>query len=248
MIVPNSWGARSLREYNPNHEPAGSPKGGQFTSADDAYDGINDALDGSTPVPDILKRLGVEFDTITSHDGKYTAYAFSLGKERYVIEPDSVSIDKAYEWVDRQDPTNWYPEEDFNADFWAGPSPLYHATSEENADRIEKTGLAARNKTRGLTNRGTGPAVFTTIEPDEAALGTYGNVVFEIDTDAMKRDGYTPHVGMEEPLARSELKSALGHKVGLEDYSWDDGFDGLSNSTVVIYGHIPAKYLSRWIG
>lgn len=33
VCVPNSWGSQRLREFNPNHEPAGSPKGGQFASA-----------------------------------------------------------------------------------------------------------------------------------------------------------------------------------------------------------------------
>jgi hypothetical protein len=29
-LIPDSWGSRPLREFNANHEPAGSPKGGQF--------------------------------------------------------------------------------------------------------------------------------------------------------------------------------------------------------------------------
>jgi thioredoxin reductase (NADPH) len=32
-LIPNSWGSKPLREFNKCHEPGGSPKGGQFTSA-----------------------------------------------------------------------------------------------------------------------------------------------------------------------------------------------------------------------
>lgn len=35
VLTPRSWG--SLREFNPRHEPAGSPKGGEFAAKDGAH-------------------------------------------------------------------------------------------------------------------------------------------------------------------------------------------------------------------
>lgn len=162
------------------------------------------------------------------------------GKELYT------SITNAAEWVHDQDVFEQYPDygERFNDDFWSAPAPLFHATTEESADEIEQSGLEARNESRGIGNRGTGPAVFTTSEASEAADGAYGDVVFVIDTAAMKRDGHTPYVSEEEPWVENELRSALAHQIGLHDFEPDDEA-GISPYTVVLFGDVPAKYLRR---
>ena len=55
-------------KFNPNHVPAGSPVGGQFTSADGAGDGITDALvEGATRPSELSDGVEVaEDDTVQS--------------------------------------------------------------------------------------------------------------------------------------------------------------------------------------
>ena len=127
------------------------------------------------------------------------------------------------------------------ADFWSYPGTLYHATDSDNIESILKYGLNPASDSRGFTNRGVGSAVFTTTNEDSAHSGTYGDAVFEIDTRAMKRDGYTPEVGGEPDVVEWEAKRALAWAFGIEDYEQD----GPENDpeTVIVYGPIPSKYL-----
>ena len=134
---------------------------------------------------------------------------------------------------------------DFNKDFWDGVSPgyiLYHGTSEENADSVQKDGINPRNETRGINNRSTGSAVFTSGEAETAAY--YYDVVFAINVSNMKQDGYMLQVSKEEPIDEGEMIEALAHKIGLEEYEHEYE-QGLDPGTVIFYGHIPAKYLTR---
>jgi hypothetical protein len=126
-------------------------------------------------------------------------------------------------------------------DFWESPSPLYHATGADNVKSILRSGLNPESQSRGLRNRGVGSAVFTTLEEDSARSGMYGDAVFEIDTRAMARDGYTPEVEGEPDVAEYEAKNSLAWAFGIEDYIQD----GPENDpyTVIVYGHIPPKYL-----
>jgi hypothetical protein len=55
---------------------------------------------------------------------------------------------------------------DFNTTFWARPYELYHATPDENVESIQAEGIGAMNKTRGITNRSVGQAVFTSADPE----------------------------------------------------------------------------------
>lgn len=131
-------------------------------------------------------------------------------------------------------------------DFWDGISqpPLYHATTEENAEAIAVEGIAGANETRGLSNRGVGAAVFTTSSLDEAEDGMYGDAVFRIDMAAMKRDGLTPELSLEPAIEEEEWRAALASKLGSYDFSWDVE-QGISPYTIIVHGHIPAKYLQR---
>ena len=72
----------------------------------------------------------------------------------------------------RRNPRNYYPdyEDQFNKDFWESGGEVYHATTEENADDIEKDGIEARSQTRGMSNRNEGSAVYTTTDIDETEM------------------------------------------------------------------------------
>jgi hypothetical protein len=156
-------------------------------------------------------------------------------------------------WQDANDFLNGYnteqylpfdPDEQFNKDFWQHPSELYHGTLQGRLDSIMKGGLNPRNETRGMSNRGTPSAVFTSTDWDEA--NHYYETVLKIDTEAMKAElppTSLPFAGRESDIVEGEGKETLAHALGYEDYSYD--FEqGMSPNTVILYGAIPPKYLS----
>lgn len=127
------------------------------------------------------------------------------------------------------------------ADFWEHPPPLYHATSEDNVRSILRSGLNPEAKSRGLRNKSVSSAVFTTLDEESARSGMYGDAVFEIDTRAMARDGYTPEVHGEPDVAEYETKNALAWAFRLEGYTQNEPEN--DPDTVILHGHIPPKYL-----
>lgn len=186
--------------------------------------------------------------TVTSLDKNYTAYMVELkpdqqGRKLFIVEDGDTTPVDAHEWVSREDPTNYIEEPDFNKEFWESPGSLFHRTTEDHVESIEANGLEARSETRGLTNRGTGPAVFTSNDPENNS--EYGDVVYEIDMAAMKRDGYTPEVSSEIAASENQLRSALAWKIGLHDYDTQDYDDpgAADENTTVIHGHVPRQYI-----
>ena len=134
-------------------------------------------------------------------------------------------------------------EERFNKKFWEECPTLYHASPEENIESILASGIGTANKTRGMTNRGVGASVFATTNEDYLEDGSYGDAIFEIDTSAMAKDGYTPFVSREPDQVEGDLRSALARRLGLDDrynYNYEQGVDC---DTVIVSGGIPAKYL-----
>lgn len=127
-----------------------------------------------------------------------------------------------------------------NKKFWENPETLYHATPDENVNDIIDSGLVPSSETRGISNRGVGSAVFTSTESGE--IDSYGDNVFEINTDLMKQDGYMPVVGKEPDVEKYELVSALGSFYNIDDISIDIE-QGQSPNTYIVYGKIPSKYV-----
>lgn len=139
------------------------------------------------------------------------------------------------------DPEDYINTADFDyANFWDFPYPLYHATYKVNVESIMVDGLSPRNESRGLRNRSVGASVFTTTELEQAFDGVYGDVVLEIDTVAMKRDGYTPRVHAEPDVLEAEAANSLMSALGEDDYHYDSENDP---RTAIISGSIPPQYL-----
>ena len=133
---------------------------------------------------------------------------------------------------------------DFSQEFWDGVSPgykLYHGTNEENIESIKKNGLETRDETRGIENRSTGTAVFTSSEPETASY--FYDIVLSIDIGQMKEDGYMPRVSLEGPIEEAEMVQTIAHKLGIDDYNVEIE-QGLDPGTIILYGSIPPKYLS----
>ena len=196
-----------------------------------------------------------QVDAVLSQYNADLAIEYEEGKLYTVGEAVVDVTDKGIvtTWQDANDFLNSYnteqylpfdPDEQFNKDFWDNPSELYHGTLQGHLDSIMKGGLNPRNETRGMSNRGTPSAVFTSTDWDEA--NHYYETVLSIDTAAMKAEllpTSLPFAGRESDIVEGEGKETLANALGYEDYSYD--FEqGMSPNTVILYGAIPPKYLS----
>lgn len=244
-------GLASILKANPCHEPAGSPRGGQFCSGggDDQFNYPEDDLDYAETKEDIKVILdhykAEKIDQISTEGNS----VYVLHDQDIIVEWDSdtwASASDREEWVNEANVFEYLPEieDQFNKDFWEYPRALYHNTQTENVESILKNGLNMMDKSRGLTNRSVGSSVFTSMNNEEYALGEYGDAQFSIDMAAMKKDGYTPYVGLEPNIVEGDARGALANLVGLDDYEVYYENDGTSPETVIVYGPIDPKYLT----
>jgi hypothetical protein len=207
---------------------------------------------------DLLERMGkdrfLRALNKSVHTGAIDKFVWSKDKSKLVINGKLV-IDLDYQSVYPLD--EWFVNEredsliqdfaeydtfDFNKKFWERPDYLYHSTDEENVESITANGLNKESRTRGISNRSVGSAVYTTLNLDMANAGHYGNSVFEIDTVSMKKDGLTPQVELEPDVQEKVVREIIAHKLGMEDYQYDVE-QGMDEDTVVVFGAIPPKYL-----
>jgi hypothetical protein len=166
-----------------------------------------------------------------------------------VVDLDAGEAQTAEEWLGSiydHDLAYYVPCPDFNEEFWKSVGPgdvLYHGTPRENRELIAERGLETRDKTRGLSNRNVGAAVFATRNPH--VTDSYGDVVVMIHVDKMKADGYMPRTSLEDPFEDERMRQALGAKIGVQhDYLNEYSSEGLDEDTIVFFGDIPPKYLS----
>ena len=180
---------------------------------------------------------------------------FKSGITIFIIENDIIEwngkdlypeVENKNDWIYDADLDEYFPdyEDIFNRDFWRSPDELYHQTTKEYDDIIQTQGLKPANKTRGLFNRSIGRAIFATRNYEETLEGHYGDVVFQINMQQMKQDGYTPYVSQEPQIVQTELRNQLAHYIGYDDFE-DDTPSDISEETVIIYDAIPAKYLTK---
>lgn len=167
-----------------------------------------------------------------------------LNNKIYIID-DMLTMKDAQEWLwslSDWDLDDYITLGDSNKDFWDYPSVVYHATTPEKWEIIKEKGLERRDRSRGIDNRNTGSAIFTSDNPDD--IGVYGNVVIEINAPQMKIDGYMPPVSKEKPIEEAEKREALANLIGLDDF-YVEVESGIRTTTIVFFGHIPSKYLRK---
>ena len=174
----------------------------------------------------------------------------NINGQIYVIDDFYLpTSEEGDEWVNNKWEHELYtyipPSED--DDFWQQVGKgftVYHATSSENVNSIMREGLLTKNESRGISNRGTGSAVFTSDNPND--IDSYGDTILAINVGQMKEDGYTPTVSKETPVEESQARSALAHKIGLTNYepSNDYASEGIYDTTIIFFGSIPPKYIT----
>ena len=128
--------------------------------------------------------------------------------------------------------------------FWRGVGTnftVYHGTDRAHLENILHFGLKRSNKTRGITNAGIGPAVFTSLEPTSTTV--YGAVCVAVDVGLMKADGFMPEIGYEWPVWYDYFREAMAHRLGIEYFGSGQVSDGLSLDTIIFFADLPAKYV-----
>jgi hypothetical protein len=181
---------------------------------------------------------------------KTKVLVFTLDNQIYVIDDfESPNPEQAERWVsdqiwDSRKIAQYLNTPDFNEEFWRNPPPvLYHGTTEEFWDEIQKAGeIKVKNKTRGLSNRFVPPSIFTSI--DLEICQHYYKVCLAINIRQMKVDGYMPNTEQEPDVEKCSLESSLAWAIGLEDYEAECE-SGMDEGTVIFYQNIPLKYVQR---
>lgn len=196
-------------------------------------------------IKSLLERVGGEYAQLKKMGEPTEFYKVELPDgEIYVI-------DSAYPEFKGNDIKSWVQDmiDSNRADEWVReievdpPAIVYHGTREENLSDILEDGLECRSDSRGMTNRSVGCAIFTSSE--ESEVEDYGDVLLEIDLNAMKRDGVLPRVSLEPPIEEYEMYSSFAAMFGLslgDDIIYDIEY-GMSPNTFILHGPIPPKYI-----
>lgn len=218
----------------------------------EAYRALDELIDYNTDGDQVLNDFLSFYSYIYTpetvffgEDNSIKVFVINIkGGEKYIIEDGFLK--NAFNWI--YDLNDWelqkyIPKKDFSETFWENPKfdVLYHATKEENVQEILQNGLRLENKTRGISNRGMGKAIFTS--SDETQIDHYGAHVVEINVSKMKQDGYMPEVSKESVFEPEELRTEIAQRIQLEYKPKDYSNEGLSDETIVFWGEIPAKYL-----
>jgi hypothetical protein len=184
----------------------------------------------------ILKTYNFKFKIIKN------VISVNINEQIYIID-DTLTLRNALDWIwtiSDLHLDNYVDYPDFNKEFWNHPYTVYHATHSENLPDIKKYGLKMKKDSRGIENRYTGAAVFTSDNPDD--IESYGNLIVKINTIEMKKDNYMPEVSQEKPIINANKREALAHKIGLKEF-FVEIEHGISPTTIIFFGNIPPKYL-----
>ena len=132
-------------------------------------------------------------------------------------------------------------------DMKSNPGKVYHYTTEDKWDEIQQSGELRGSHGTGLTNRYV-YGIFTSVDPEEHAAGSYGNVCLQINLDEFKKFenlnkldlSYEPEI--EEFLLRDVLRA----KLDLDQRETDMDLSGGMSPYTVIVGHkIPLRFITQ---
>jgi hypothetical protein len=130
-------------------------------------------------------------------------------------------------------------------DLKAHPGKLYHYTTEEKWVDIQQSGELHGSSGTGLRNR-FAHGIFTSVDSEEHASGTYGDVCLELDMDAFKRENNLSEISLQyEPDVEEYLLiDMIRVKLELRDFS-TDVLNDTSPYTIIVGHNIPIKFIKR---
>ncbi len=157
------------------------------------------------------------------------------------------------EWVERSDDYQklqlmGLTENDFYISGWEctigdarqHPGTVYHYTTEDKWEEIQRDGYIYPESGTGLSNRHIS-GVFTCNTPETYADGTYGDVCLAIDLTQYMKDNNLPEVDVypEPDVMDDAINSTLRYKLGIEHNQYISS--DLSDTTVIVGHKIPVK-------
>jgi len=125
----------------------------------------------------------------------------------------------------------------------------YHGTDVESVKSIMENGLNPSNKSRSISNRSTGAAVFMAFNPEDAE--GYGDVCLEINLGAMKNAGITPELQQEDPIIESKMRGVIAWLLGDQMGDWGESelsSEGINEDTLVMFGAVPPRFIRLYSG
>lgn len=132
-------------------------------------------------------------------------------------------------------------------DLKTNPGKLYHYTTEENWEAIQQSEELQGGGGTGLTNRFS-HGIFTSVDPEEHASGTYGDVCLELDMDAFKNANNLSEVNLEyEPdIEEYLLRDLIRSSLELDDMEIQlDSSGGMSPYTIIVGHDIPVQFIKQ---
>jgi hypothetical protein len=127
-------------------------------------------------------------------------------------------------------------------DLKENPGKVYHYTTEDKWEQIQSEGQMIGSRGSGINNRGA-YGIFTSTNPEEHALGSYGNVCLELNLDQFKIENGFRELNLsfepEDYLIRDYIMSVL------ELENRDDVPSDISANTVIVNHNIPTKYVRQ---
>lgn len=125
------------------------------------------------------------------------------------------------------------------------PGTVYHYTTPEKWELIQRSGVINPSLGTGLSNR-QAYGVFTSVDPEEHADGSYGDICLEINLQSFKEQQGFDKLDLEfEPdvydyLAREYISAVLDLQMDF-DLSSD-----MSPQTVIVNHSIPIQYVREY--
>ena len=130
-------------------------------------------------------------------------------------------------------------------EFQEDPSSVYHYTNEQSWEEIQESGELLGYYGNGLGNREI-HGIFTSLDSEENAIGTYGDICLEIDLPTFKKDMNLDKLKIypEPEVFEIELKNILRDKIdrNLPSYEVPNSY-GVSIFTVIVEYAIPINYI-----
>ncbi len=123
------------------------------------------------------------------------------------------------------------------------PGMVYHYTTPEKWEEIQEHGGLIPSYGSGLTNRNAS-GVFTTCDPEELEVGTYGDVRLDIDLARFKTENNLPklEINPEPEVLEVELHRNLLSKFGID--SREEVSSDMSPYTMIVNHFIPVEYIT----
>lgn len=138
---------------------------------------------------------------------------------------------------------NVYVERSLNG-LKKSPGKVYHYTTEDKWENIRRDSKMVGSSGTGINNRGA-HGIFTSVDPEEYTLGTYGDICLEINLEQFKLDSGLLELDLEfEPEIVDYLnREYLWHALKVE--SRDDMPSDISPYTVIVRHTIPLNYIKQ---